>query len=41
VQLEALNIFVSIGDSAAIFLNASTVPTQFNVFQNEAPFDEK
>jgi hypothetical protein len=41
VQLEALNVFTCIGISAAMLPNASTVPTQFNVFQIETPFDEK
>jgi hypothetical protein len=41
VQLEALNVFACIDISAAMLPNASTVPTQSNVFQNETHFDKK
>ncbi|EDM82933.1 hypothetical protein LMED105_10655 [Limnobacter sp. MED105] len=41
MQLEALNVFGCIDISAAMLPNASTVPTQFNVFQNETRSDKK
>jgi hypothetical protein len=41
VQLEALNVFGCIDVSAAMLPNASNVPTQSNVFQNETPSDKK